>query len=182
MAAGLLGESLEAEMKAAVRYTGQNGTLTISSGSFTAMLTGRETNNPQADLLRCLKAMGITAVIADNRAAMQKIDGLPVFNCLTEGIYYEDGSAELRGRFVPGETLPDYSRHVRDTAGLLVDFAAGLNAMEAACSAVTDVTEGYLLESGDTGAVLTPVWKVETDNGTFLLNAVTGTVSVWDIS
>lgn len=53
---------------------------------------------------------------------------------------------------------------------LLVAFANGLNSSGLSCQEITAITEGYTYTSQDDRAVLTPIWVLETDSGTFHLD------------
>jgi hypothetical protein len=68
-----------------------------------------------------------------------------------------------------------------ETAGqpetLLVDLALGLEDLGATPAVVTAITEGYGYTSQGDRGVLTPQWQVATDQGTYLLDCATGTVT-----
>lgn len=53
---------------------------------------------------------------------------------------------------------------------LLVAFANELNRSGLSCHQITSITEGYTYTSQDDRAVLTPIWVLETDSGTFYLD------------
>ena len=61
---------------------------------------------------------------------------------------------------------------------MAVKLANGLNRMGIQTATIDTVEEGYRYDN--TTGVLTPMWKVKTDRGVFLLNGSDGTVTVTD--
>ncbi len=60
---------------------------------------------------------------------------------------------------------------------LVADFVGGLDDIGAACSVILSVREGYRYSGQGGRAVLTPVWKIETDTTSFYLDCAVGTLS-----
>ena len=62
----------------------------------------------------------------------------------------------------------------RQPETLLLDFVLGLQELQTSCREIQEITEGYQYSSEGDRAVLTPIWKIETDNGTFRLDCAAG--------
>ena len=65
----------------------------------------------------------------------------------------------------------------RQPETLLVDFTNGLKDLQTTCTQINTVTEGYAYTSEGDRGILTPVWRVETDQGIFLLDCASGSLS-----
>lgn len=65
----------------------------------------------------------------------------------------------------------------RQPLTLVVDLVQGLEALEAGCTRIEAVTEGYGDAGQESRTVLVPLWEVTTDTGTYRLNCATGVVS-----
>lgn len=94
---------------------------------------------------------------------------------------------EAAGQLLPGQDVPQQGlpahceiQPARETATLLVDFVRGLETLERSCAQLQQIREGYLYNGQGERAVLTPVWEMVTDNGTFLLDCAEGVLSVKD--
>ena len=90
----------------------------------------------------------------------------------------------LEDRVLPETPLPEaglgdrYEIQVtRRPETLVADLVRGLDALGSPCSEILRVGEGYRYSSQGDRAVLTPVWKVETDDGTFYLDCAAGSLS-----
>ena len=94
---------------------------------------------------------------------------------------------------VPAKKLPEYIlpetplpaaglgesyevRTMRRPETLLADFARGADRLNVRCTELTAVTEGYAYVAQADRAVLTPVWVLETDGGTYYLDCYDGTL------
>lgn len=174
-------------------YEGDGGDCSIGrSGSFQARLTGqKETKDLTKSARRTLQNMGFqwTSLTEPVRlragvfslTATQAVLGVPVFsegltltyanNCLTtlEGVFYT-GSGSL--------TRVSDSACI-SAADALVAFLSARYDLGWVGSAVTAMEQGYLRsETAAAAAVhLTPVWRLETDTGSFYINGLTGEVS-----
>lgn len=119
---------------------------------------------------------------------------------ITEAMtYLENHGVTAEREVIPwSSTLPDTLEKVRAAEGLLllgdpmpegesytiqpsrrpetmaVDLANGLAGLELRSVTLRSVTEGYRYD--DLARTMTPVWQVETDRGTFLLDGGTGTL------
>lgn len=84
----------------------------------------------------------------------------------------EEVAATQEGGKTYWETLS-----ARQPLTLVVDLVQGLESLDANCTRIEAVTEGY----GDAGqegrTVLAPLWEVTTDTGVYRLNCATGDVS-----
>ena len=59
---------------------------------------------------------------------------------------------------------------------LLADFVREGDRLGARCSELRSITEGYACSAQSDRIILTPVWEVETDAGTFYLNCADGSM------
>lgn len=92
----------------------------------------------------------------------------------------------LRGKAVTelvlnGDQLPEGKLpaaydilELRGAETLLIDFVTGLASWGERCGAIREIREGYWYSSDGQQALLTPVWRVETDRGSYLLDGNTG--------
>ncbi len=90
---------------------------------------------------------------------------------------------ELPDQMLPGQTLPSQGlpNHIeiqpaRETATLLMDFVRGMGDLGQTCTEIKMIREGYQYNGAEERAVLTPMWQVETDNGTFFLDCAQGSL------
>ena len=87
----------------------------------------------------------------------------------------------LESGSLPKEGLPANCevQTMREPATLLVDFVQGLLKLERPCRQVSSIAEGYQYSGEGGRAVLTPMWKITTDAGVFLLNCGSGELSLY---
>ena len=97
-------------------------------------------------------------------------------------------SLEIPAKKLPEHILPETPlpetglgdsyevRAMRRPETLTADFAKGAEQLEVRCTEITAVTEGYACAAQADRAILTPVWVVETDGGTFYLDCADGTL------
>ena len=67
-------------------------------------------------------------------------------------------------------------RSMRRPETLAADFAKGVEQLRVRCTEITAITEGFAYADQTGRAVLTPMWVVETDGGTFYLDCSDGTL------
>jgi len=174
-------------------YESAGGSCSIGqNGSFRAQLTG---GSEVKDLTRAaksvLQAMGFQwhALSEPTRlragvfslTADQSVLGVPVFS---EGLtltYANNRLTTLEGAFFTGSgKLSRVSNNACISASdALVAFLSARFDLGWVGGAVTAVEQGYLRsETAAAAAVhLTPVWRLQTDTGTFYVNGITGEVS-----
>ena len=90
---------------------------------------------------------------------------------------------KLPQHILPDTPLPETGlgeryevRTMRRPETLLADFARGADRLGASCGEITSIIEGYAYAAQGDRAILTPVWVVETDGGTFYLDCSDGTL------
>lgn len=85
----------------------------------------------------------------------------------------------LAGEDIPAQGLPANCeiQPARETATLLMDFVRGLQYLEQTCTALYSIREGYQYSGEEDRAVLTPIWEMETDTGTFRLDCADGVLT-----
>ncbi len=65
----------------------------------------------------------------------------------------------------------------RQPETLVVDFARGLSDLGETCSRIDAIAEGYVNTGEGSRVILTPVWRIATDAGSYQLNCATGEVT-----
>ena len=113
--------------------------------------------------------------------ATQTVLGVPVFSQGLTLTYANDRLVQLEGVFYTGAgTLTRISdQPCISAADALVAFLSARVDLGWVGSAVTGMTQGYVRsETAAAAAVhLTPVWRLETDTGSFDVNGITGEVT-----
>lgn len=194
MFSALLGEDLTTTQRGLVSYYESSlGWAEVrEDGSFTVQLSTSADGTaayPTGDLdkrahgLDVLKRMSFDAMVLsedeDSLEVVQLWNGSPVFSC-TAVLHYENGAlAEISGTRLMGVPVVDSAQsETLSTATLLLRFRSGIIDSGDACSAIVEVTQGYVLSSGPSGASrLTPVLRLETDTNPYLVDALTGAVT-----
>ena len=89
----------------------------------------------------------------------------------------------LPDQSLPAEGLPTHCeiQPSRGAATLLMDFVGGLTELGETCTRIEAIQEGYQYSGEGDRAVLTPMWELSTDNGTFRLDCAQGTLIHWSI-
>ena len=195
-AKALLGEELlmqDDSSRYLSTYRSDSGTCSISrSGEFSAQLTGQEERGDlKASSRKLLKNMGFSfETLPDAErvragvytvTATQQILGMPVFSGDLVLTWSNSRLTAIDGIFFPGT---DSLTRVSDNACLsaadaLIAFLSARYELGWVGSAVTGLQQGYIRsETAAAAAVrLTPVWRLETDTGTFQINGMTGEVT-----
>ena len=113
--------------------------------------------------------------------ATQSILGVPVLSGDLTLTYSNSRLTALEGTFFTGaDTLARVSDESCLTAAdALVAFLSARYDLGWVGSAVTGMEQGYLRSEAATAAAvrLTPVWRLDTDTGSFLINGMTGEVA-----
>jgi len=195
-ATALLGENLLMEDDSSrylSAYRSALGACSLSrTGEFSAQLTGQE---EQRDLERAsrklLRNMGFSCHQLSQAqrvragvyevAATQAILGMPVFTGDLVLTWSNSRLTAIEGVFFPGA---DSLTRVSDSSCLsaadaLIAFLSARYQLGWVGSAVTSLQQGYIRsETAAAAAVrLTPVWRLETDTGSFQINGMTGEVT-----
>lgn len=195
-AAALLGEDLQVQDDSSrylSAYTSEQGSCAISrNGEFSAQLIGqKEAGDLKAASRKVLKKMGFSHGSLPEACrvragvytvtATQQILGMPVFSGDLTLTWSNSRLTTLEGIFFTGTGS---LTRVSDSACLsaadaLVAFLSARYELGWVGSAITGLQQGYIRsETAAAAAVrLTPVWKLETDTGSFLINGMTGEVA-----
>lgn len=195
-AAALLGEDLltqDDSSRYLSNYQSAVGTCSISrSGVFSAQLSDQPESGDLASASRkTLKNMGFAwdSVTEPERVragvytvrATQSVLGVPVFSGGLTFTYSNSRLKTLEGTFFTGAgSLTRVSdKACLSAADALVAFLSARYRLGWVGSAVTAMEQGYIRsETAAAASVrLTPVWRLETDTGTFLVNGLTGDVT-----
>ena len=195
-AKALLGENVwlhDASTRYLNDYRSEKGICSISqSGDFYAELTAQE---PQRDLQRAsrklLKEMGFSSAALPEPqpqaagvytlTATQQVLGMPVFAGDLVLTWTDGCLTGLQGIFFPGaNTLARVSdSSCMSAADALVRFLSVRYELGWVGSAVTGLQQGYIRSETAAAATvrLTPVWRLETDTGSYQINGMTGEVT-----
>ena len=159
-------------------YTSELGTLTLTRTG------GSHVRNYEKSAAKLLHSMGFQFQQLSRRQteagvtleAEQTLLGVPVFGSgLT--LSYADGQLQrVEGTFYTGsEAITRVSEQESISgADALARLLAGRDALGWVGSAVTELTLGYLpSENAGTGMRFVPVWRIETDAGSFYVNGIT---------
>ncbi len=167
-------------------YESELGTLRVTrTGGFSAALIGgSRVSNPEKTAEKLLHAMDfqyqtLTREQAEDGVricASQTLLGVPVFGSLLELVYQDDRLTSAEGTFYTGgSSITRVSeQEAISAADALAQLLARRDALGWVGSAVTALTLGYLpSELAGTGIRFMPVWRVETDAGSFSINGIT---------
>lgn len=171
-----------------VYYQGPLGRAEVhSDGGFTVAFSPGayprpDQGEPPTEPLRRLGFQGLETHRDDRSATYAQTvsdpDGKtrPVYSCSVTLTYDAQGVTSLSGARLPGTPARvSTGESPLSTATLLVRFRAGLIDSGDACTAILQAGQGYTLSADDNGVLrLTPVLRLETDTGLYLLNALTG--------
>lgn len=192
-AAALLGEPLSLSADG-LRYQGPRGTAQFYvDGEFSAeLLPGAcplEGAAPEAYAVSLLAELGMEAEILaeEEQAAGETVvvvrqlwEGTPVFDCTAVLVFRGGEFREIR-RDVSYRLVgvPQAAAQVNrlDLVTLLLRFADYINQNGLVCNEITGFTAGYTLDAQSEPNRLSPSWLVETDNGSYYWNTVTGTIT-----
>lgn len=168
-------------------YAGVEGTAAITSaGELTVEFAPSETLS-EAAILDRLSKLGIS--LRETDRTQEVGDPTVTYVQLWDGVIVPEENAILSWearyphtltlRFLSGEeeTLPAEETITAATAlaRLLDELSRGEGYV---CSQITDIYPGYFSSSGMTTVILTPAWFIETDTWRFIVDGVTGTVTV----
>lgn len=172
-------------------YRSGGGVCSISrSGGLTAELTGGEVReSPEEDAERLLAEMGFQ--ISRHGAAMPQADGSRTVSAMqsilgvtvfSQGLTltYRDGCLRgVEGVFFTGDVARVDSSTCLSAADALVAFLSARFDLGWVGSTVTAMEQGYRQADTASAAVvhLSPVWRIDTDTGSFFVDGLTGAVT-----
>ena len=190
-AQGLLGQ-LEEDTRQPSHYEGERGSAQFyANGGFAASfhagalpLEGREPEEFAVDFLR---DAGIEAQVVlswrqgDETCVQlrQLWEGVPVFDC---GMTLIFRGGELRAvqedtsRRLVGEPRAGAEQRTYTVATMLMRFMEYIMSNHRVCGEIYAFTPGYVLEGQTEPMRMLPAWYVETDQGGYYWNAVTGEI------
>ena len=172
-------------------YSSELGTLQLTrTGGFSAMLTGsKRAGQPEAAARKLLRSMGFQAASvqqlqqADGTAVVQagqSLLGVPVFGSMLQLTYRQEQLVQLEGTFYLGsESITRVSEQQSiSCADALTQLLASRDVLGWVGESVRQLTQGYLpTETAASGIRFVPVWYIETDSGSFYVNAITREIS-----
>jgi len=186
LAARLLGGTVQAASLGGevYRYFNDNGSLQFhNDGAFQGEFVpgffpvGENREEDCRTALDKLDFQGeLTAAGTDSLTFRQTWEGQPLFGQEVT-LLLEEGSvtAMTGGRRLVGQPTQDASRSAITVPTALIRFFDGLTQLNAVCSRIDGITEGYVSGGSLSGPMtLTPVWHIATDTGTYQMDLVTG--------
>lgn len=188
-AAALLQGTVAAEARGGevYRYDNGNGSVQFhSDGTVSAQLNpdayplGADWTAGCVDWMEKAGFSGrVLEVSGDRLTFRQTLQGSPLFSHQVVLTCQEGGlTAITAGRLLVGRPQEDASRTVITVATALMDFLNGVNALGDVCNRIDGMEPGYVSAASLSGTtVLTPVWRMTTDTGTYYLDTVTGGVT-----
>ena len=103
---------------------------------------------------------------------------LPTYNCVITFEFERGLLTRITGRRPSGVTEAARTTE-RGLPTVMLGFLRHIIDAELRVTKITDVSVGYSLNVGAFGAgELVPVWRIETDDGDFLIDAMTGEITV----
>ncbi len=185
LATALLGEDAVSETSQAevYRFTSSRGFLQFhSNGAFFGEFPpgAFPAEDPREDGHALLERLGIQTDFLSQEdnvyVFQQRWENVPLFSQQIS-LTVEGGSIlTLTARQqLPGEPLADPNRQTITTTTALMQLFSGITTLGDVCSRVDDFLAGYAGTASLPGPmVLTPVWSVTTDTGSYQLDLVTG--------
>ena len=172
-------------------YSSELGTLQLTrTGGFSAVLTGsKRAGQPEAAARKLLRSMGFQAASvqqlqqADDIAVVQagqSLLGVSVFGSMLQLTYRQEQLVQLEGTFYLGsESITRVSEQQSiSCADALTQLLASRDGLGWVGESVRQLTQGYLpTETAASGIRFVPVWYIETDSGSFYVNAITREIS-----
>lgn len=160
------------------------------SGEFTVSLTGEQSAG--TDLLKAaqetLTAMGyahgqleLERVAAGKYvvSGRQYVAEAPVYSSWVELEYDNNSLKAITGQWYAGYEAQTTGTACISASTALVSFISSQVELGWVCTTIDTMTQGYVEEATPTfgGATLVPVWRIETDTGSFTVNGLTKEVS-----
>lgn len=189
LAAALLGECRVTYLGSG-RYSYENasGTAEFRSGgnfsfSFTAPVQTTGAAGEEHHAKAVLEKIGFSPALASRREENGQViltwyqtwKGLSVFSCQATLVYENGCLQSIVGRRLMGTPQSDPGEGESITLPTaLLRILNGVTDLGDICSRITAMTPGYVLNTASEESRLIPVWYVNTDVGTYSLNALTG--------
>ena len=173
------------------QYTGQGGSAEFSmNGAFTVELQPgtwvKEADRSLEDASQdCLERIGFNGSLEDvvsegaqtRLTYCQEWEGAPVFSCQVTLVWEGDTLLSLEGTRLAGTSSAEEADEPLATASVLIRFLAGVNEGGYICGRIDSMTPGYLLSGTARPVELTPVWRIDTDSGSYYVDAYTGVLT-----
>lgn len=168
---------------ASIAYTAENGECRFANdGGFSATLIGQKaTGDPERHAASLLKKMGFSTQainIGDDEGtivAQQRILGVPLFSDALVLRYTDDTLTEIGGDFYCGAAARIGNTPCVSCEDAVIAFLSGRDEIGWVGNEISKVVQGYArAESASIATTrLSPVWMIETDAGSFLVDGLT---------
>ena len=195
MAQTLLGDAeRQGENEVRHLYAGEGGTAEFSmNGTFSVSLQPgawvKEHDRSHADASQaCLERIGFHGVLETQSVDdglgettltyCQEWEDVPVFSCRITLVWRGDELVHMEGSQLSGTSAQAAVQgEPLSAASILVRFLSGINEGGYVCGRVDGMTAGYLLSGTARPVELTPVWRIDTDSGSYYVDAYTGVLT-----
>ena len=121
------------------------------------------------------RSTGLNSAGADTLEFYAEKNDIPVYNAVLRFTYFNGTLGTLNGICVFDGAAKEETGGFLDSVSVLIRFVELVREEGYICSRIDLVSPGYLQTVTRSGEmVLTPVWRIETDAGAFLIDAETG--------
>ena len=150
-------------------FENENGRASFrSTGDFELLVTAAG-----ASIEKRLADSGVN-VVRDGEEYIWLMEGRQVFNCRIRLSAMADGSYRISGKCVLGAVQPDRTVTVPGAATLLLRFREQVEESGRVFTRIRAIRSGFLLQPSAYSSELFPVWRIETDGGTWCVSAEDG--------
>lgn len=186
IAAFLLGESVGAlsEGGGIYGYSSEVGTVRFrSSGSFDSVRLMRPVEDAEAFMRQFCNRFGyenITGELVEGNGSLTAVryaDGVPVYGCTITMIFENSNLVGASGAQIDLEDAAEVREESLSCTSALVRFFDFRREAGIVCSEIRSAECVYHLQSTGGLPRLRPIWVVETDTYTYLVDGITGEIS-----
>lgn len=190
LAEALLGNTVKIDEGGSIyEYKSEKGTAVFAGGAFEVTinpgvwLAGAGPVRTVRDVLKTLKIEAASLDLekdgsSETVTAVCAVGGYPIFNCSIK-LHFKDGwFLEFSGMMAASLTPAAGKTDMSSPATALVRFLSDIKNKKIYCTKIHAVTPGYYMPpffSDDDSLI--PVWRIQTDAGTFYRDAVTGEIA-----
>ena len=167
-------------------YSGTKGQAQLrGSGEMDAIIERSSVSSrggAQRTALRLLRRAGISALPTDRNETdgdtaelCVTLDGIPVYNAVLRFDFSGGSHYVMSGTRVLDSYTQEESDRLLDSVSVLIRFVELVRDEGYICSRIDSVVPGYLQTVTRSGeAVLSPIWRIDTDAGAFYIDAESG--------
>ncbi|WP_143162243.1 hypothetical protein [Sporobacter termitidis] len=190
LAEALLGATARVDEGEIFTYTGDKGKAVFWSGgefSFTfasgAYPAGGDAAGTAKKLLRVMNIDTAAAVTAEGEQGSETVTavcafgGQTVFNCRVRFSFRDGNLGEITGQHAAAVVPAADKADMSSPAAALISFLSAVKSGERPCTKISAVEPGYYIPASSSGnGSLRAAWRIVTDTGIFIVDAVTGKI------